>query len=43
MKRQFNPNKINKLEALKFKMSLQARNLKLIKEHDMFMRDIEKR
>lgn len=24
-------------------MSLQARNLKLIKEHDFFMRDIEKK
>eukprot|EP00347_Sterkiella_histriomuscorum_P014511 403360599 len=38
-----NPNQINKLEALKFKMSLQARNLKLIKEHDVFIRDIEKK
>ncbi|CDW89907.1 UNKNOWN [Stylonychia lemnae] len=43
VKRQVNPNKINKLEALKFKMQLQARNLKLIKEHDFYMRDIEKK
>ena len=29
-----NPNNINKLEALRFKMSLQAKNLRMMKEHD---------
>jgi hypothetical protein len=31
------------MEALKFKMSLQLRNLRLLKDHDELMRGIEKK
>ena len=34
---------LNKIEAIKFKMSLQLKNLRLVKEHDTLMRDMEKR
>jgi hypothetical protein len=37
------PAKLNKLEALKFKLNLQSRNLRLLKEHDNVIRDIEKK
>lgn len=33
----------NRLEALKFKMTLQLRNLRLLTEHDVLMRGIEKK
>lgn len=33
----------NRQEALKFKMSLQLRNLRLLKDHDSLMRGVEKK
>jgi hypothetical protein len=33
----------NRLEALKFKMQLQLKNIKLLKDHDLLMRGIEKK
>lgn len=38
-----NRHNYNRLEALKFKMSLQLRNLRLLKDHDSLMRGVEKK
>ena len=37
------PKNFNRLEALKFKMQLQLKNIRLLKDHDLLMRGIEKK
>jgi hypothetical protein len=37
------PKNFNRLEALKFKMQLQLKNIRLLKDHDVLMRGIEKK
>lgn len=43
LKEKITKHNYNKLEALKFKMTLQLRNLRLLKDHDEIMRGIEKK